>query len=245
MRTHDLKTAWPFGNAVAGDGAGDPPAFPGFAAAEGSRLDRTWDFAADEPGTIARGFKGAVGDWAVAVEGDNRVLVQKAKNDDATFNVALAEGTSYKDLDLSVRLRAVAGEVDRGGGLVWRALDARNYYIARYNPLEDNFRVYKVQDGKRTQFQSAKVPGDEAWHTLQVTMVGPRIVCRLDGKTLLEVEDSTFPNPGHDRPLVQGRRAVVFRRPGGLHDHEPRHVGTSSAGERGFATADKGIRDPR
>ena len=93
-------------------------------------------------------------------------------------------------------MRAVAGEVDRGGGLIWRARDAKNYYIARYNPLEDNFRVYKVQDGKRTQFQSAKVPGDEAWHTLRVTMAGPRITCRLDGKTLLEVEDATLPDAG-------------------------------------------------
>ena len=110
--------------------------------------------------------------------------------------MALVDGTSYGDLDLSVRLRAVAGEVDRGGGLVWRARDAKNYYIARYNPLEDNFRVYKVQDGKRTQFQSAKVPGDEAWHVLRVTMVGTRITCRLDGQSLLEVEDSTFPAAG-------------------------------------------------
>ena len=58
----------------------------------------------------------------------------------------------------------------------------KNYYIARYNPLEDNFRVYKVEDGKRTMFKSAKVPGDEKWHTLRVTMVGAKITCYLDGK---------------------------------------------------------------
>ena len=82
--------------------------------------------------------------WEVAKDGENHVLYQKAKNEDATFNVALVEGTSYKDVDLSVKLRAVAGEIDRGGGVVWRAKDKKNYYIARYNPLEDNFRVYKV-----------------------------------------------------------------------------------------------------
>jgi len=157
---------------------------------------QVWDFTEDQPGAIARGFQAAVGRWEVDLDGDNHVLAQKAKNDDATFNVALVGGTSYGDLDLSVRLRAVAGEVDRGGGLVWRARDAKNYYIARYNPLEDNFRVYKVEDGKRTQFRSAKVPGDEAWHVLRVTMVGPRITCRLDAQTSLEVEDSTFPVAG-------------------------------------------------
>jgi hypothetical protein len=30
---------------------------------------------------------------------------------------------------------------------VWLYVDADNYYIARMNPLEDNFRVYKVVGG--------------------------------------------------------------------------------------------------
>jgi hypothetical protein len=167
---------------------------PAFCARVGEK--KTWDFEADEPGKIARSFTNEVGQWEVAKDGDNHVLYQKAKNEDATFNVALVEGTSYKDLELSVKLRAVAGEVDRGGGLVWRAKDKANYYIARYNPLEDNFRVYKVQDGKRTQFASAKIPGDEKWHTLRVTMVGNKITRYLDGQKHLEAEDSTFPEAG-------------------------------------------------
>jgi len=157
---------------------------------------KTWDFEKDVPGKIAEGFANEAGRWEVDKDGDNHVLYQKAKNDDATFNVALVQGTSYKDLDLSVKLKAVAGDVDRGGGLVWRAKDKMNYYIARYNPLEDNFRVYKVQDGKRTHFQSAKIPGDEKWHTLRVTMSGSKIACYLDGQKYLAVEDATFPEAG-------------------------------------------------
>jgi hypothetical protein len=157
---------------------------------------KTWNFESDAVGKIAKGFANEVGRWEVALDGDNRVLAQKAKNEDSVFNIALIDGTSYRDLDLSVRMRAVAGEVDRGGGLVWRAKDAKNYYVARYNPLEDNFRVYKVEDGKRTQFQSAKVPGDDKWHTVRVTMRGNKIVCHLDGQKHLEAEDSTFPSTG-------------------------------------------------
>jgi hypothetical protein len=159
-------------------------------------MKKVWDFENDQPGKIAKGFTNEVGRWEVAKDGGNHVLYQKARNDDATFNVALVEGTNYKHLDLSVRLRAVAGEVDRGGGLVWRAKDAKNYFIARYNPLEDNYRVYKVQDGKRTQFQSAKIPGDDKWHTLRVSMIGTRITCSFDGQEYLGAEDSTFPETG-------------------------------------------------
>jgi hypothetical protein len=108
----------------------------------------------------------------------------------------LIAGTHFQDVDLSVRIKAVAGELDQGGGVVWRARDKNNYYIARYNPLEDNFRVYKVEAGKRTQFASAKVPGDKKWHTLRVTMAGPRVHCYLDGARYLDAEDSTFPAAG-------------------------------------------------
>jgi hypothetical protein len=157
---------------------------------------RVWDFESDEPDKIAGGFSNEVGRWVVAQDGKNRVLAQKAASDDDTYNVALAEGTSYQDLDLSVRLKALAGKDDQGGGLVWRAKDAKNYYIARYNPLEDNFRVYKVVAGKRTMFENAKVPGDNEWHTLRITMKGSKITCYLDGKKHLESEDSTFPEAG-------------------------------------------------
>ena len=157
---------------------------------------RVWDFEADAPGKIAKGFTNEVGEWQVATDGENHVLYQKARNEDAIFNVALVAGTSYKDLDLSVKLKAVAGEIDRGGGVVWRAKDKDNYYICRYNPLEDNFRVYKVVDGKRSMFKGDKTPGDEKWHTLRVTMAGTKITCYLDGKKSLEVEDSTFSEAG-------------------------------------------------
>jgi hypothetical protein len=161
-----------------------------------TRERRVWSFESDDPGKPAKGFTNEVGTWEVAKDGANRVLSQKAKNEDATFNVALAQGTNCKDLDLSVRLKPVAGELDQGGGLVWRAKDKDNYYICRYNPLEDNYRLYKVENGKRTQFATAKVPGDHEWHTLRATMTGPAITCYLDGKKLLEAQDETFPDAG-------------------------------------------------
>ena len=157
---------------------------------------KSWDFEADAPGAIARGFTGEVGAWVVDQDGGNRVLSQTASSDKAAFNLALVEGTNFQDLDLSVRLIAREGEIDQGGGLVWRARDGDNYYIARYNPLEDNLRLYKVEAGKRTQLDHAGVPGDRDWHTLRIAMTGRAIVGYLDGRKLLEAEDATFPAAG-------------------------------------------------
>ena len=161
-----------------------------------TRAKTVWSFESDQPGKIAKGFTAEVGTWEVERDRENNVLAQKAKNDDGTFNVVLVDDTHFKNVDLSVRMKAVAGTLDQGGGLVWRARDKGNYYIARYNPLEDNFRVYNVQGGKRTQFQSAKIAGDTKWHTLRVTMTGAQITCYLDGTKYLEVEDSTFVEAG-------------------------------------------------
>jgi hypothetical protein len=128
-------------------------------------------------------------------DGGNKVFAQLAKSPDPAFNVALRT-SNVRNIDASVRLRAVAGENDRGGGIVWRARDLKNYYITRFNPLENNFRVYKVEGGKRTQFATADVPGDDRWHTLRVTMFDDKIACYLDGRKFLELADSTFAGPG-------------------------------------------------
>ena len=148
------------------------------------------------PGAIARGFVGAEGRWEVKDTAEGRVLAQRAANPDQTFNVALVAGTEALDVDLSVRVRPVEGVDDQGGGLVWRAVDGRNYYIVRWNPLEDNFRVYKVVNGVRTLFQDAPAPKKAGWRTVRVVMVGDQITCFLDGAKLLDLHDSTFTRPG-------------------------------------------------
>jgi hypothetical protein len=125
-------------------------------------------------------------------------LAQTAEGPSSLFNLCVADAGSYKDVDLSVAFKAMAGKRDQGGGLVWRYQDADNYYIARMNPLEDNFRVYKVVNGKRSaEFQDAeaKVPARE-WHTLKVTMEGDHIQCFLDGKKYLDVKDASIQKPG-------------------------------------------------
>ena len=64
----------------------------------------------------------------------HHALAQQAANDKLTFNMALVEEITYQDLDITVRLKANTGAIDQGGGLIWRARDKDNYYIARYNP---------------------------------------------------------------------------------------------------------------
>jgi hypothetical protein len=157
---------------------------------------RTWTFDDDETGAIAKGFTNEVGEWKVAASDKGKALAQSAKNPNSVFNVTLISDTDAKDVDLTVRMKAIAGEHDQGGGLIWRAKDAKNYYLVRYNPLEDNYRLYHVVNGKRSLLQNVDITHSDGWHTLRVTMSGDQITCYYDGKKYIEMKDSTFPESG-------------------------------------------------
>jgi hypothetical protein len=126
------------------------------------------------------------------------VLAQTAEGPKSLFNLCVAANTRCRNVEAMVAFKANQGKLDQGGGIVWRYLDANNYYLARMNPLEDNFRVYKVVAGKRSkecQDASVKVPAG-TWHTLKIKMVGDHIECFLDGQKLLDVHDDSITAAG-------------------------------------------------
>ncbi len=134
---------------------------------------------------------------ATAPSRSNVLALTATDNYNGTFNLAIADRTNYSDLDLSVRVKAVSGVEDQGGGPIWRCRDANNYYISRFNPLEDNFRVYKVVDGKRKRLDTARIKTVAGrWYTVRVVMVGDRITCYLDGARLLRAQDDSFTEAG-------------------------------------------------
>src|SRR5215471_14706803 len=127
----------------------------------------------------------------------NVVAQTSTDKTDYRFPLLIADDGSFQDLDLRVKFKAVSGEVDRAGGLVFRLKDANNYYIVRANALEDNYRLYHVIEGKRRQFAGAnfKVTSGE-WHELRVECVGNKIICYYDGAKKIEATDDTFKDGG-------------------------------------------------
>jgi len=166
-------------------------------------------FSKDDLGKVPAGWKadktgkGAGSVWQVVADDTapsktGHVLAQTAESPGSVFNLCVADKPSVKDVEVIVAFKAVKGKQDQGGGIVWRYQDAKNYYVARMNPLEDNYRVYKVVAGKRIQLETKedlKVPAGE-WHTLKIKMMGDQIECYLDGKKQLEAKDDAFAKAG-------------------------------------------------
>jgi hypothetical protein len=170
---------------------------------------RAFKFSKDDVGKVPTGWKaektgkGEGSVWKV-VEDDTApskggyVLAQTAQSPGGLFNICVAEDTNYKDVDLSVSFKAIAGDSDQGGGFVWRYKDHNNYYICRMNPLEDNYRVYHVVAGRRIQIggkEGIKAKTGE-WHKLRVEVDGNKMAGFLDGEQIWEVKDDTFKEAG-------------------------------------------------
>jgi hypothetical protein len=116
---------------------------------------------------------------------------------EATYPVCLKNDTSLKDGFVEVKFKPVTGKEDQAGGVIWRAKDADNYYIARANALEDNVTIYHTIKGNRMAFKNVnhKVkPG--AWHTLRVEFQGSHFTVTLDGEKVIEAADDSFSEAG-------------------------------------------------
>jgi hypothetical protein len=119
-----------------------------------------------------------------------RALVQRETR--KAFDVIVAPGGPYGDVDVSVTFKPMSGREDASGGVVFRFADGR-YYVVRANALEDNVRLYAYDRGRR-QLASTRVtpPALGQWHTIRVVAVGDRIQAYLDGALRIDHRDGRF-----------------------------------------------------
>jgi len=140
------------------------------------------------------GWTTVAGQWAVeAMAGapsGQRVLVQRETKNE--FNVIVAPA-SYTDVDVTMKFKPISGREDASGGIVFRFTEG-TYYVVRANALENNFRLYHYDRGRR-QIASASVkrPALGQWHSVRVVAVGDRIQAWLNGALLLDHRDARLP----------------------------------------------------
>ena len=164
-----------------------------------------WDFDREEPGTLPSEFSigtmfdgRPAGDWQVLAtdraKSPPHVLAQlMGKGAEHAYKVALIKDVIASDLNLQVSFLPIQGRADMGGGLIWRAADDRNYYLARANPLEQNIRVYRVVKGVRHLLENFNQTIDvRQWHTLRITHQGCRINIFYDDKQVFDLCEKTF-----------------------------------------------------
>jgi signal transduction histidine kinase len=150
--------------------------------------------------------------WAVVADdtapSKPNVLKQSGQ---ATYPVCIKDDTSVKDGFVEVKFKALSGKEDQAGGVLWRAKDANNYYIARANALEDNVTIYHTINGRRTEKKrvNMKVPAKE-WHTLRVEFQGNHFTVSVNGRMALDWNDDTFKDAGKVGVWTKADSVTVF-----------------------------------
>ena len=150
--------------------------------------------------------------WAIVVDetapSKPNVLKQSGQ---ATYPVCLKDDTSVKDGVVEVKFKALSGREDQAGGVIWRAKDANNYYVARANALENNVTIYHTINGRRTEKKrtSMKVATNQ-WHTLRVDFQGNHFTVALNGQKALDWDDETFKDAGKVGVWTKADSVTVF-----------------------------------
>ena len=197
-----------------GEEGEEGPATPAAVAAEKPAPQQTsgkqfvYNFDSDTPGQLPAKFHsaktggGTEEKWSVVADPTapskpNVVAQTSTDQTDYRFPLLICDEGSFQDLGLSIKFKAVSGSIDQAGGLVFRLRDPNNYYVVRANALENNYRLYHVVNGRRSQFAGAnfKVTSGD-WHELRVEVVGNKITCYYDGVKKIEATDGTFKDAG-------------------------------------------------
>ena len=145
--------------------------------------------------------QGGPAKWMVVADqsADGGLAIEQNSTDrtDYRFPLAIYKPVSARNVEVVLRFKPVAGEVDRAGGIAVRLTDPDNYYVVRANALEDNVRFYRVVKGSREQLAgvNTKVTANE-WHALGLRAEGDKFTVSYDGKTLYSTSDATFANAG-------------------------------------------------
>jgi hypothetical protein len=167
---------------------------------------RSWDFDNQPAGTLPDGWKveatgqeTATAKWQLARDASAPlgpgVLELSATNhaESGVFNLCWTNDVVFKEGEIAVLLRARTGKIDQGGGIIWRVQDRNNYYIARYNPLEENVSIYYTKDGRRTMLgYTGKIELRNGWHVLKISHKGDRIRASIDGEMRLMVNAGDY-----------------------------------------------------
>jgi hypothetical protein len=168
---------------------------------------QTITFEKDTPGQPPKDFvfglsgEGGPGHWSVVLDktaAGGKALAQLSTNTaEDRFLVAIYQPTNLADGEIATRCRPVSGKVDQACGVIIRATDAMNYYIARSNALESNVRFYRVSNGRRQQLATAENVriANGQWHTLAVRAEGARYTVIFNGKILYTTIDTTTAEP--------------------------------------------------
>lgn len=102
--------------------------------------------------------------------------------------VVAKEVGDFRDGEITMRFKALAGRVDQAGGILFDLKPNGDYLAMRANALENNLVLWRVVKGKRSSvkwIRNTPTPTGQ-WHDLKLVVRGRTVEGYLNGKRVLE-----------------------------------------------------------
>jgi hypothetical protein len=163
-----------------------------------------WNFDSDKAGAVPAGWKVLDGDWQVIPD-------PTAPSQPNTFGLTgkgswiksltnaleyypmaiMTEPTEYSDFTLEAAFKSVGGRFDCSGGLIFRYVDDKNFYLLSAGCPSDYFALSRMSNGKIEGLKQSVVPTDkDIWYKLKVTAQGGHFSCYDDTKMVFDFDDN-------------------------------------------------------
>ncbi|MCB9886692.1 MAG: extracellular solute-binding protein [Planctomycetes bacterium] len=167
--------------------------------------------------SIGQTGDGQRGVWTVTDDptshGAGRVVTQTDASDlGHRFPLCIYDGLQAADISVRVNFKTMVGDSDRAAGLLVRYQDDDNYYCCRVNSLEDNYRFYKVEGGRRIELGGVDrcLIQEDVWQSMRLDANGNHFSIWLNGALVFEVDDPTFTRPGKVGLWLKGDSITSF-----------------------------------
>ena len=117
---------------------------------------------------------------------------------DLRFPLCISTQMVVRDLDATLRFKLVSGGHEQAAGLVIRAQNANDYYLAKASALDGgSVRLYRMVGGRRAELGAKKVLLKTGEHyALRVVAKQDQLEVFLDGGSLFRVTDRSLPLAG-------------------------------------------------
>ena len=162
-----------------------------------------WNFDSDKAGEVPAGWKAIEGDWQVIPDPSapskpntfglpaGRLLKSLTSALEYYPMAIQTDPTEYSDFTLEAQFQSTGGRFDCSGGLIFRYVDEKNFYLLSAGCPSDYFGLSRMTNGVLTGLQQKVVPTDkDTWYRLKVTAQGGHFTCYDDDKMIFDFDDS-------------------------------------------------------
>jgi hypothetical protein len=162
-----------------------------------------WNFDQDKAGGAAAGWKSVEGEWQVIPDPSapskpnvyglpaGRVLTSLTHALEYYPMAVQTDSTEYSDFTLEAQFKSAGGRFDCSGGLIFRYVDDKNFYLLSAGCPNDYFALSRMSGGKIEGLKQSVVPTDkDTWYKLKVTAQGGHFMCYDNGKMIFDFDDS-------------------------------------------------------